>query len=159
MAHEEFGRFRQEIRSWIDSHSGEYDAFVEEMNGKSFTGGNVSICWLCVGLRSLWRRRGGVITPESGLLNPAVEFCWRDRALIQDKLYPCAEHCPGPFGKVYCNRMPVLLWGGITKKHALAHASAGEPLFNHKHRVLLVIRKMWGKSSRQKSLTVKLLIC
>ncbi|MDE6870602.1 MAG: hypothetical protein K2J62_00595 [Bacteroidales bacterium] len=35
MAHEEFGRFRQEIRSWIDSHSGEYDAFVEEMNGKS----------------------------------------------------------------------------------------------------------------------------
>ena len=35
MAHEEFGRFRQEIRSWMDSHPGEYDAFVEEMNGKS----------------------------------------------------------------------------------------------------------------------------
>ena len=38
MAHEEFERFRQEIRSWMDSHSDEYDAFVEEMNGKSFTG-------------------------------------------------------------------------------------------------------------------------
>ena len=38
MAREEFERFKQEIRSWLDSHPDEYDAFVEEMNDKSFTG-------------------------------------------------------------------------------------------------------------------------
>ncbi|MDE6507065.1 MAG: hypothetical protein K2L04_01165 [Alistipes sp.] len=38
MACEEFERFKQEIRSWMDCHPDEYDAFVEEMNGKSFTG-------------------------------------------------------------------------------------------------------------------------
>lgn len=38
MARKEFERFRQEIRLWMDSHPNEYDAFVEEMNGKSFTG-------------------------------------------------------------------------------------------------------------------------
>lgn len=38
MTRKEFERFRQEIRSWMDSHPDEYDAFVEEMNGKSFMG-------------------------------------------------------------------------------------------------------------------------
>ncbi len=38
MAREAFERFKQEIRSWLDSHPDEYDAFVEEMNDKSFTG-------------------------------------------------------------------------------------------------------------------------
>ena len=38
MAREEFERFKQEIRWWLDSHPDEYDAFVEEMNDKSFTG-------------------------------------------------------------------------------------------------------------------------
>ena len=38
MAREEFERFKQEIRSWLDSHPDEYDAFVEDMNDKSFTG-------------------------------------------------------------------------------------------------------------------------
>lgn len=38
MARGEFEKFKQEIRSWMDDHPNEYDAFVEEMNGKSFTG-------------------------------------------------------------------------------------------------------------------------
>lgn len=51
MAREEFEQFRQEIRSWMDDHPEEYDAFVEEVNGKSFDGIQRDICWLCV-----WRR-------------------------------------------------------------------------------------------------------
>ncbi len=38
MAREDFERFRQEKRSWMDAHPDEYDAFVEEVNGKSFEG-------------------------------------------------------------------------------------------------------------------------
>ncbi len=38
MAREDFERFKQEVKSWMDAHPDEYDAFVEEVNGKSFEG-------------------------------------------------------------------------------------------------------------------------
>ncbi len=38
MAQEDFERFKQEIKSWMDAHPDEYVAFVEKVNGKSFEG-------------------------------------------------------------------------------------------------------------------------
>ncbi len=38
MAREDFEQFKQEVKSWMDSHPDEYDAFVEAVNGKSFEG-------------------------------------------------------------------------------------------------------------------------
>lgn len=38
MAREDFEKFKQDIKSWMDDHPEEYDAFVEEVNGKSFNG-------------------------------------------------------------------------------------------------------------------------
>ena len=38
MAREDFEKFKQEVKSWMDSHPDEYDAFVEEVSSKSFEG-------------------------------------------------------------------------------------------------------------------------
>lgn len=35
MAQQDFERFKQEIREWLDSHPEEYDRFVAEVNDKS----------------------------------------------------------------------------------------------------------------------------
>lgn len=38
MAQQDFERFKQEIREWLDSHPEEYDRFVAEVNDKSAIG-------------------------------------------------------------------------------------------------------------------------
>ena len=38
MAQRDFEKFKQEIKSWMEAHPDKYDAFVEEVNGKSFEG-------------------------------------------------------------------------------------------------------------------------
>ena len=35
MAQRDFEKFKQEIKSWMEAHPDKYDAFVEEVNGKS----------------------------------------------------------------------------------------------------------------------------
>ncbi len=36
MAKQDFEQFKQEIKNWLDNHLDEYDAFVEDINGKSY---------------------------------------------------------------------------------------------------------------------------
>ena len=38
MAQRDFEKFKQEIKSWMEAHPDKYDAFVEEVNDKSFEG-------------------------------------------------------------------------------------------------------------------------
>lgn len=51
MAREDFEKFKQDIKSWMNDHPEEYDAFVEEVNGKSFDGIQRVYMLACV-----WRR-------------------------------------------------------------------------------------------------------
>ena len=36
MAKQDFEQFKQEIKNWLDNHLDEYDAFVEDINSKSY---------------------------------------------------------------------------------------------------------------------------
>ena len=38
MARQDFERFKQEIKEWLDGHPEEYDRFVAEVNDKSAIG-------------------------------------------------------------------------------------------------------------------------
>ena len=36
MAKQDFEKFKQEVKAWLDTHQDEYDAFVADINSKSY---------------------------------------------------------------------------------------------------------------------------